>query len=68
MCTIYGTLAHCHLLLVLLAYLTGAKFDLKDEHGAPKLPCNAQGYIDAFAVADDVLHKVLKEGIKMEIL
>jgi len=68
MITIYGALTHCHLVLVLLAYLTGAKFDIKDDQGNFKYPCNSQGFLSSSAVAADVLHKLLRQGLKMEIL
>ena len=67
---IVGTLAHTHLLLVLLSIAKGAKWDTTDDDGNAKFPCDASGHIDTAAVTakDEVLTLILQQGLDMEIL
>ena len=48
----WGTLAHSHLLLVLLCYATGAKWGIVDDKGKPKYPSGKDGRLDKSAVAE----------------
>ena len=66
---LYGNLSHNHLLLVLLCWATGAKWDLQDD-GKPF--CNNDGCLDISAVADaekdPVLVGLVTHGLLMETL
>lgn len=67
----YGTLSHSHLLLVLLCWASGGKWDLRDNEGAPRF-CDSDGRLDLSAVAEyenatEMLLSI-KEGLKMEVL
>ena len=68
---LYGTLSHSHLLLVLLCWMTGARWDLKQDDGAPYM-CTQEGCLDlsALAVAGNAVEmmEVINEGIYMEVL
>ena len=68
---LYGTLSHSHLLLVLLCWSTGAKWELKDKKKAPRF-CDKDGRLDAAAVAEYAnateMLTVMREGIDMEVL
>ena len=67
----HGCLAHNHLLCVLLAWMTGAKWDLYNEDGSPRL-CDENGHLLISAVAECANAKemitTIKEGLKMEVL
>ncbi len=68
-----GTLSHSHLLLVLLAWLIGAKWDLPNDEGAViSRTCDDQGRLDMAAVAEHLnareMMDVINEGIRMEVL
>ena len=67
----YGTLAHNHLVCVLLAWITGAKWDLKNEDNSPRC-CDDQGHLLQSAVAElpnaKEMITTIKEGLKMEVL
>ena len=68
-----GTLSHSHLLLVLLAWLTGAKWDMPCDEGAPTpRTCDDKGCLDMAAVADHPnareMMDVINEGLRMEML
>jgi hypothetical protein len=67
----YGTLSHSHLLLVLRAWLTGAKWELETKQGPPH-PCDEHGRLDLTAVAEHPnakeMAEVINEGLRMEVL
>jgi len=67
---VLGTLSHSHLLMFLLCALTGAKWNIVDEHGNPKFPCDQEGCLDQAAVAarDAVFKNIMNAGIEVEIL
>ena len=63
----YGTLSHSHLLLVLLAFVNGAEWDVPDEF---RKLLNENGGWDFAAVAarDPVLKQLCQDGLHMEVL
>jgi len=65
----YGTSSHSHLLLVLLAWLNEADWDVQDEPSVVKFLI-ADGSFSSAAVAarDADLDGVLKVGLSMEVL
>jgi hypothetical protein len=65
-----GTLSHSHLLLVLLSMAKGGEWKVTDADGTFTFPCNRSGYIDTAAVAarDEMLKRILAEGLDMELL
>ena len=64
-----ATLSHGHLLLILLCWAVGAKWDMRDDEGNP-LYCDEQGNLLLSAVAeeDPVLVNLVERGLKMEVL
>ena len=68
---LYGTLSHSHLLLILRAWLNGAKWDIPAKDGCPHY-CGKDGRLDLTAVADwenaSEMLKSIKEGLRMEVL
>ena len=68
---LFGTLSHSHLVLVLLCWMTGAPWHLKQDDGAPYM-CTEEGCLDvtALAVAGNAVEmlQIIKEGIDMEVL
>ena len=58
---LYGNLSHNHLLLVLLSWANGAKWDLDQW-------CDPNGCLDISAVADPVFQSLVSEGLLMEKL
>ena len=69
----YGTLAHSHLLLSLLCWLYGLKWDIPDNPRFSEkwqLVLSGKGHLckDAVASVDPLLAKALTEGLFFEIL
>jgi hypothetical protein len=68
---LYGTLSHSHLLLILRAWLYGAKWEIPHKEGCPRY-CGTDGCLDLAAVADwenaSEMTKSIKEGLRMEVL
>ena len=68
---LYGTLSHSHLLLILRAWLNGAKWDIEPKKGFPDY-CGNDGRLDLTAVADwenaREMLVCIKEGLRMEVL
>jgi hypothetical protein len=68
---LHGTLSHSHLLLMLLCWMTGARWDLKKDDGSPYM-CTEEGCLDMSALAvagcSDEMLETIKEGIGMEVL
>ena len=64
-----ATLSHGHLLLILLCWAVGAKWDMRDDEDNP-LYCDEQGNLLLSAVAekDPVLVNLVEKGLKMEVL
>ena len=67
--SMYGTLSHSHLLLVLLAWLMGADWKVEDEPNMCNL-LNPDGSFSSAAVAacDADLERVVRDGLVMEVV
>ena len=65
--SLYGTLSHSHLLIVLLCWKTRAHWDWKDKDDTTRF-CDSEGNLDLSAVADKVLEKLVAEGLLVEVL
>ena len=65
----YGTLSHSHLLLVLLSFANKGNWKLADKRKW-KNALHSDGSFDAAAVAalDSELGKLMKDGLRMEVL
>ena len=68
----YGTLSHTHIMLVLRAWLTAAKWDIPPNEERGLVYCDAEGKLSLTAVADHENAKELvascKDGLLMEVL
>jgi hypothetical protein len=68
----YGTLAHTHILLVLRAWLTRAKWGLEDDIETGLKFCDSEGKLSLSAVAGHPnckeMLEVLRDGLLMEVL
>ena len=62
---LYGTLSHCHLLLVLLCLPTGATWELPEK--LAKLLLNTDGTINYAAVAADATAQAARYGAVEEV-
>ena len=68
----YGTLSHTHIMLVLRAWLTAAKWDIPPNEERGLVYCDAEGKLSLDAVAEHENAKQLvaacKDGLLMEVL
>ena len=68
---LYGTLSHSHMLLILRAMSTGAKWPIKEhskDAGSKKLQ-DPEGIwpVSALAAKDQNFHDLVQNGLRMEI-
>ena len=68
----FGTLSHSHMMLVLRAWLTKAKWEIPEDKVMKLIFCDDEGRLSLAAVADHPnaveLHEALREGILVEVL
>ena len=65
--TAYGTLSHSHLLLILLSFVNGAKWNVPAEF-AKLLDVNGRWDFAAVAAKDPSLAQLCQDGLRMEVL